>query len=440
MGKLKINMYLKSVKSELKPILLNISFGYKETNPLNNRTTYIPLYYSSGLSVKDSDWSKELSLPKDRQKVAELLELETIVENTYKRLELQNVKITPTLFKSELDEILGRKVTQDVNIVPLREYIETVVEKDPNRGASIRKQFKHLRTKLKEYEDANNIELNNETLNRFHFLNFIEKLKGELSKQNAVWNIQKNLTTALNEMQRDFRDLSILKVADDLSSKEKVSKIVEKKIYLEFSQMTELIEHEPSTEKLRNTKMILLVLLFTGCRYSDVFKVQPDHEYEDDNVKFRYAHFITTKNPTEVIIPFLKPLEEMLTNNDGKMPYKISSQKFNSYVKDLCEEIGWKDEVKMPYTDSYGVKQFEIKPFFKHISSHIGRRSFISNLIEFVPVTLLSKVTGHTFTDKEVIFQYNKTSLQKSAVRFVKTLKRVSGDPDFKDDFPIQLL
>lgn len=441
MGNLKINAYLKSVKRESKPIIFNISFGYKEVNALTGKAKYIPLYYSSGISVKENEWSSEVNLPKDRKLVGEMLELERVIRTTYEYLVTQNVKITPKLLGRELDRTLGREVSTDDQIIPICQYIEFKMEKSPNRSSATQTQFKTLRGKLENYEATFGVQLTNESLNREHYLNFMEQVKSEMNRQNAVWKIQKNLNAVLNELRREYPNIFVFSPTDQLSSSEKTSMVEEKKVYLEFDKIAELIEHRPSNEKLANVKLILLTLVFTGCRYSDVFKVLPEHTYKDNNLEYRYAHFITDKKPkTEVIVPILKPLEEALAMNDGNPPKKISSQRFNQYVKELGQEIGWTDDVKIVYTDAHGDKQFEVKPFYKFISSHIGRRTFISNLIDVIPVTLLSKVTGHNFKDKEVIFQYNKTNLLKSSVRFVQALKRLSKGDEFKEEFFIDLV
>jgi hypothetical protein len=92
----------------------------------------------------------------------------------------------------------------------------------------------------------------------------------------------------------------------------------------------------------------------------------------------------------------------------------------------------------MSYTDAKGIKKFEEKPLYRFVSSHTGRRSFITNLINFVPVTVLSKITGHSLTNQNVIFGYNKISLIDNAVLFVKELKRVAfSNPK---EFPIRLV
>ena len=105
------------------------------------------------------------------------------------------------------------------------------------------------------------------------------------------------------------------------------------------------------------------------------------------------------------------------------------------------------DEITLSYTNAHGKKEFVTQKLFDFVSSHIGRRSFITNLINFVPITVLSKITGHAnsipipefdLSDTSVIFKYNKISLIDNAARFVKELKQqVKSNRDY---FPFELV
>ena len=51
MAELKTNFLLKTVKTEEKPIILILNFGYKEYDALKDKTTYKPLKYYTGIKV-----------------------------------------------------------------------------------------------------------------------------------------------------------------------------------------------------------------------------------------------------------------------------------------------------------------------------------------------------------------------------------------------------
>ena len=133
--------------------------------------------------------------------------------------------------------------------------------------------------------------------------------------------------------------MKIFKPSIQLSKSDKITAVNDDKIYLNYEQIQTVIDYLPKTEKLQNTKLIFLTLLFTGCRFSDVFKIEPNFTYSKKVTNFKYTHFISTKTSTEIIIPILKPLEDAYLLNKDQPPYKISVPKFNEYVKDLVELI-----------------------------------------------------------------------------------------------------
>ncbi|NOQ71152.1 MAG: hypothetical protein GQ574_04060 [Crocinitomix sp.] len=437
MSKLNIKMYLKSEKSELKPIILKISFGYKETDVLNGKTKYKPLYYNSGVKIKEEKWNAEINLPSDRQEIATLLELEGIVKNTYENLRLKNVEITPSLLGSELDKLLGRK-SEDIETIRICDFIEKHIETNGKRSLNTRKQYKNLKNHLLEYEKKKNSILTTKNFQRSEYLEFMGIIKNQMNTANSVWKIEKNLKATLNEIRREFK-VPVFNPREELSTREKTQLVDEDQIYLTYQQTQQLIDFKPDNDKYKNVKLILLTLLFTGCRYSDVFKVNFDNSCEEDHVNFKYARFITDKGKgTEVIVPILSPLINAYQMNGWKTPTQISNQKFNEYVKDLMEYAKFTDEVKLAYTDSHGNKVFKTKKMYELVTSHIGRRSFITNLINYIPITTLCKITGHKLKDRSIIFKYNKIGLLDNAKIFMTELKRVSeSNPN---EFPIPLV
>lgn len=439
MKDLKISFYLKAVPADNKPVIMKANFGYKEQSAMSGASKYIPLIYNTGLKLRSDQWDVKTNYPILLSDIGKLEELKLKVSNTYNHLSNYG-EITPELLRVELDDILGRKKKAQ-SVVEICSYMEQRIITRTDLHPRTIDHYEVLIGKLRAYERAKGIILTNETLDREHYLGFQEQCKKELGTANSVWGVMKNVKSVLNKLRRDYKNLNVFNPVDELGGEEKIRSTTDPKVYLDFQQIQKIIEYEPVNDRDRNIRLILLTLLFTGCRYSDVFKVVPEKLHSDERVQFRYAHFITDKGSgAEVIVPILKPLEDAFSVNGNKPARKISATKFNLFVKELCAKIGFDQEVKIAYTDTGGGKKFQSQEFFRFVSSHIGRRSFVTNLINAVPVTILSKITGHSLTDNSVIFKYNKISLIQNAVLFVKELKRISEDEDRKEEFPIQLV
>ncbi len=418
---------------------MKFNFGYKIIDTLSGKVKYMPLRYDTGVKVKLSDWDSEDNIPAKSKDFVTAEQIREKLETLYKHLLNNQIEITPELLKLEMDKLLGRyvKVKKSTEI---RGFIKEVILKSPKFSEPTKKAYKVLEGKLKNFEEVANITLTAENLDRNYYLAFQDFCKGEVNMNNSVWGTMKNLNSVLSKIAREYKLKTIFNPKKELGTDERVSLVKEDKIYFDFEQVEKIIEYQPQCEKLKNVKLILLILVFSGVRYSDVFKVVPDNEFDNGTIRFRYAHFITEKNPTEVVVPFMKPLEDAFADNNGNPPYPISSQKFNEYVKELCQKIGFTEECKLVITNSDGIKKFQEKQLFEFVSSHIGRRTFISNFINVVPATLITKITGHQFNSKDVVFDYNKIKPLKGALLFLKLVKKLSEDEDWKDEFPLKLV
>jgi integrase len=437
MIKLKINRVIKKYSSSEKQVILYINFGYKEFDAIRNKYSYKPLRYYPGIRIKNQDWNSELKEPSNRGQLKELLDIEKSVNDIFNYLSTSGIEITPERLKEELDVKFKGKAEVS-NIVGLVDYIQEVMLKESSsRSPDTLKNFNKLANKLVKFQESNGVVLTAQNFNEQLYLEFMKDVRKGLNRLNSVWGVNKDLKAVLNEISRKYK-ISVFNPSKDIANIDKVSNVTEEKIYLDFERIQQIIDYQPESEKLKNVKLILMTLLFTGCRYSDVFKIIPECTYDKDGTKFRYARLISQKGSQEMVIPILDPLEKAYAENNGELPYLISDVKFNKYVKDLVEEAELTDEVRLSFTNSKGKKEFEIKNFNQFVSSHIGRRSFITNLINHIPVTILSKITGHSLTNKNVIFGYNKISLLDNAVLFVKELDRMHEI--YPKDFPIRLV
>ena len=440
--RLKISRYLKNERSTLRPIMFKISFGYKEVDPLTGSSKYKPLLYNSELKVTAKEWNNDLKLPNDRKLIAEIIRMEEVIESSYDHMVLQKQEITPETLARELDILFDREVQEVVNVIGICDYIETVMEVDPKRSDDNRKNYKYLKKHIRTFEGSIGELVTTKNLDRGVFLKFMDDIRVHMGTANSVWKIEKNLKAVLNDIRRNYQHIYVFNPAKELHANEKAEAVNEDKIYLDFNYIKAIIDYEPKNSKESNVKLILLTLLFSGCRYSDVHKVIPEYTYNDGKIQFQYARFITQKGSKqgkgkEVIVPILKPLEDAIAENGG-IALPISNQKFNEYVKELFRSAELCEDVKVSYTDSHGQLKFKSGKLCEMVSSHIGRRSFVTNFIHMVPVTILSKITGHSLTSKDVIFRYNKISLLDNAVLFIKELQRITEfDPD---EFPIRLV
>ena len=231
----------------------------------------------------------------------------------------------------------------------------------------------------------------------------------------------KQISVILNKISRKYK-VNIYNATLNLKGREKISRTDEEKIYFNMKQILKIIESDPETYKMRQVKLIVMTLIFTGVRYSDVFKIRNFKQYEDEDISFDYVELVTAKTKKAVVIPILKPLKQAFEQYGGPA-LPLSRDSFNELVKEFIASLEFTEQVSLPYTDENGQRSFESQPFSEFVSSHIGRRSFISNLINHIPAPTLSKITTHEIKNESKLFLYNHKQVLENACIFVQTLK-----------------
>ncbi|MFY0603247.1 MAG: phage integrase SAM-like domain-containing protein [Flavobacteriaceae bacterium] len=188
----------------------------------------------------------------------------------------------------------------------------------------------------------------------------------------------------------------------------KIKKVIVEKIYLNDNELHKIEKLKDLPVRLENARDWLVISCHLGQRVSDFLKFDKSIiKYgEDINGNQRpFIEFIQKKTKKLMTIPIFPKVEEYLNKRDGDFPYKISDQKYNEYIKEVCEIAGINEMI-------YGKKQLNISdnksekkirgvydkyPKYELVTSHIGRRSFATNYYyNNKPIRLLKFMTGHS--------------------------------------------
>lgn len=171
-------------------------------------------------------------------------------------------------------------------------------------------------------------------------------------------------------------------------------------VYLTEQEINKIYRHKFEHDYLTNARDWLIIGVWTGLRVSDLLKLQPT------DVDGYLIYNTNQKTDYPAIIPVHEHVEEILTKLGG-FPRKISEQKFNKYMKEVCKQAGITEKVegaKMCPVEVVGEngkktkiyrKQKGIYPKYELISSHTGRRSFATNHYGKLDTLSIMKITGH---------------------------------------------
>jgi integrase len=173
-------------------------------------------------------------------------------------------------------------------------------------------------------------------------------------------------------------------------------------IYLDEVEIKKIedIKISELTDGLENARDWLLISCFCGQRVSDFLRFDKSMiRYEKNKAGELKPLIEFTQVKTEKImtIPLHSKIMEILKKYDGNFPRKISDQKYNEHIKNVCEKAEINEPIHGVLFDKDKKEKIEQDyPKWKFVSSHIGRRSFASNNYGKIPTSFLMYITGHT--------------------------------------------
>lgn len=158
-----------------------------------------------------------------------------------------------------------------------------------------------------------------------------------------------------------------------------------------------LIRSYTGTAKLENARDWLIIGCWTGCRVGDMMKLDDKTNIENENGR-ELISYIQEKTGKPIKVP-VHPMVQEVLDRRGKFPKKISDVKYNEYIKELCKEVELKEMVEgskvVKTKDDKFRKKKGLYEKWELISSHVGRRSFATNMYMKLSNKAIMKVTGH---------------------------------------------
>jgi integrase len=192
-------------------------------------------------------------------------------------------------------------------------------------------------------------------------------------------------------------------------------------------EITKIYNHDLSKKpELDSARDNLIIGLWTGLRVSDF-----NNKLKIDNFDEDFIEIETEKTKTFVSIPVHWMIRDILIKRGGKLPEKVSDQKFNKHIKTIAAELKF-DRMMMggvakidPVTK---IKRKVVDLYPKHelITSHICRRSFATNNFGTVSNSTLMAICG--WKSEEQMLDYIKKTNREHA----EVLKKV-WDKKYKE-------
>jgi len=192
------------------------------------------------------------------------------------------------------------------------------------------------------------------------------------------------------------------------SSRFKVVTEESEAVYLTEDELTKIFNTDfDNSPRLDRVRDLFLVGCWTGCRFSDFSTITPSQ------IKAGMLHVEQEKTGNKVVIPLHPVVNSILGKYNGVLPEAPSNQKFNDYIKEVCELAGIDTSETLSITKG-GKRISETKPKYQLVSSHTARRSFATNLYKdgFPSISIMA-ITGHK-TEKAFL-KYIKVTPEEHA-------------------------
>ncbi len=168
-------------------------------------------------------------------------------------------------------------------------------------------------------------------------------------------------------------------------------------ITLSFDELDQIRGLRDLSDSMENVRKWLLLGCEIGQRGGDLLNITESNISIRDGIGFIDVRQQKTRKEVPIAIrPSVKNIIDL------GMPYKISIQRFNSYLKDLCELAGMVTPTEGKVYDKVKKRKIaKLYPKYQLISSHTCRKSFATNYYKLIPTPLLMATTGHS---KESLF------------------------------------
>ena len=196
-----------------------------------------------------------------------------------------------------------------------------------------------------------------------------------------------------------------------------------KEPYLNEFEISKVFEHDFSdNETLDNVRDNLIIGLRTGLRVSDFLKRLIISDFEEDFIEIEPQK--TANYKTRVTIPIHWMVRAILEKRGGKMPAKISDQKFNMHIKTIAKAVGFDSKMVggvVKVDPKTKIKRKVVALYSKHelVTSHICRRSFATNAYGSVNNQTIMSICG--WSSEEQMLDYIKMTNREHA----EALKKV---------------
>ncbi len=376
---------------------------------------------NTGFTINPKEWSDATNKPKqntaeNKRLFNDLKKLETYLFDSLNNDLANSVIIDKYWLENRINDCFKRIEKIDNGI--LVNHIQYIIDNANTRKIKGRNKLGLSENRIKGYKTFKKIIENYQEVikKQIHLLDvnkpFVEKFTNwlintkEYSVNYAGKQIDNLKTVCLDAEKLEIPINNQIKFIESFSENAEDRLIVT----LSIDEIEQIRTTELETKAHINARKWLLIGCQIGQRSNDLLAItKEDFRYTSKGINL---DLIQQKTSKPVTIPIVEDyIIDMIENN---LPYKISSQKLNEYIKEICKIAKIDEVIKGKKIDKDTKrKKLDFYPKYELITSHCFRRSFATNYYKRMHTPILMNITGHT---KESIFlNYINKSEDKDA-------------------------
>ena len=373
----------------------------------------------STLLVLKGNWSNETQTIRQRADIKnkddfkrKLTNLKRFIEDEFNEVANKDA-LGKEWLKTTIDKFFNPDKYKESRITLFR-FIEDFIEQSKERinpssgkkiSSSTLKKYGTCFNCLKHYSEYRKKEIDFDDVDLNFYTDFTRFLSKE--KKHATNTIGKQIAVLKNFL-NEATDRGLNNRYDFKSHKFKIITEESEAIYLNEVELKMLYKLDLSkNSRLERVRDLFLIGAHTGCRFSDYDAICKE------NIKDGYLRLEQIKTGNRVIIPVHPVVKSLLEKYEGKLPRVISNQKFNKYIKTVCEKAGINSNESKTITKA-GRKETTKSQKFDLVSSHTARRSFATNLYKSgFPAISIMQITGHK--SERAFLKYIKVTPEEHA-------------------------
>jgi integrase len=310
-------------------------------------------------------------------------------QNLLKKFKCNHL-ITGKLLRNEYDKITGN--------IEIEYDLPVDIEKSIYEIARIKKlskstltSYKSTFNQLSQWASANGVKLNWITFTTKDYNNFLLSMVEEY-KPNTLAGHRKRINAWINAINEAQIPIEVRRISSKTYPENPKPKVI-----LSEEQLIQIADYKcTSRHKLvkssrKEIEKIFMILLSTGCRISDLYKIIDKGNHRADEEGKLYVDFVAAKNKdnekrTRVVVPIMNNIEDIVSVTP---PKKISEDKIRKGLRNLLYDLfGDKTNV-----NKNGIGLNVASDF----TPHCARATIYTYLIgqNKIPLHLIQQMVGH---------------------------------------------